>query len=1449
VDADVPLVTSHNTTLASAARVEWIEPGAQSCAGAEGFFRFERQDHIQTFREFEWKTDLGWNQNRNLFRLVDGGLLHRATADAGVTVTDGAPHARDVALLDDWENDPRPAGDPLRTDRGMDQFRQLIAGDLQVILPGIPVFSGASVGSNGAEDFEIVAVGPQDDLPGFEGEAMSGGEFRVSGDFVSIIDTISNPNLPRGTRFDGSPNAFVEFPSMIWFDGTIALTIEAWVFREDTNRVETILSHNGDRSFWFGFNGPRLRFQRAPGQQADSDRPVSRRRWTHVAMAYDGFRASFFIDGSPAGSALLGLGVARIDEALRLGGDAAGLNFRGVLDEVRLWSVVRSAADIRASMFQEVGRAPGLAAAFPSGGAYEGILGLPGQPGPGAVDDPLGAIRPTLEIPRALGEISVDGEVHLDTEYLGAEQVAISYDDGPDAIAYLVHRDEPGDQNLYVAITGLRDVPAGRERSNSWVAIGLDPNGSRNDLATAFDPQFRGYLDAARGQMYLGDGLGGFNYFDMWPSPDDEWDVAYDFPLDLAPATMEFRIAKSDTWSWSEPNGLMLGHFDVAAPSDNYVAPNGCVWNSPATWPVVFYVENSTVLPIAIVDGHVFDNDQAHPMVNHRVFLKIDQTGELRATERTDADGFFRFRASVPPDEPLRLEIDACPNCLYVRSGIYDNNIQPISSFPSLVIYPAAEPGTNRYARVNFYLRQPIGPIALTSYAPTSGVPRLILREEPLKMIPEDVATRVTISGANLHQQIQVYLFGCDFLNEQTGPQPLLDCLPNRDYYEARIVDRAADDTWVEVEVPHVPRSTYNNQWNHEWSWVVRDNWDRPQRAGVVWTRVGGIWPDTFRLRLPPLPLVSGFQFDNDEFGATWSDFEGVYGDNRFFCLFDECACGVPDAGYWPWFLVWLGLMDSTGGACNGMSATSLQFYRLDLDAEAPDMNPDANASGIHFANGFTRRGSPVRTIDADAEPESQCSYNKPVNLAAHIRVNHGIQFTEEYLQPVLDQLVGAGDSIEGDPDFVLECVTNGSGGYVISMVPEIGKGHVVTPYAVLNGVNGDDELDPESWKILVYDNNHPEDTNRFIEITPGSYRFPRADNITDPDTRWDGHWEGQGIYAIPISVFHRFSCSHSMPGAGQALEFIDQVVFGGADGYYTDGAGGEWGWRADGTWVDHLPGARSFTPVGGRNTSTRSVMLFVPVTNPPPAVQINVRSNHYTFHAAHAGRSLQIERRDGVPGDTDHVTVLLETGRVASVRYTPQHQASDFNVRAMLTPGARQRVVFELAGVTIPANAGGEFRILNEARGLEFRNDTGSPVQPLIAARWSDGASGRYGTSQFGPFDVPAGAVQQVFVQDWPVASQLRSEIDLDRDGTVDQVQIVSANPPPLLSLQATLATNQIIVSWPRTTLDVYLEVTPSLTSPVPWTAVDDVPEVIGATMRVTLPASDQRTFFRLRY
>jgi hypothetical protein len=987
-------------------------------------------------------------------------------------------------------------------------------------------------------------------------------------------------------------------------------------------------------------------------------------------------------------------------------------------------------------------------------------------------------------IPKALFPITVDGQVHLDTEYLGAETVALEYEAANhhgDAQVYLVYRDEPDDQNLYIAVTNLRDVAEAR-RADSWVGISFDADSSRDGLAWT-DFQIRAPLSAEPATFWVGQSEGDFLHLsEIQPGPSGLFDVAYDYLDEFAPPRMEFRIARSLLGEWTDIDGMAIGHFNVAEDGDNYLVPPTAVANSPATWGTAAYVANTTIVPLVQVAANVYDRDALRVVNGYHVRLLDDENGVLLDARATQLLGEADFTAAVPPNRTLRLEIEERPNHLYLRTLTHAAGVQSISTGRRHVVFPGVNGGPTQLARVEFYIRRPIAAVTLTSYAPAAGVPRLRLRDVPEKLLAARHATQVTLFGTNLHSEIQVFLYGCLDLDPQHGPQELLGCLPDRDYFEARIVDRAQDDSWIRVEVPHVPRPVRNSRWGREWGWVVLDSWSRPQRN--AWTRIGGSTADHFTLRLPPYPLVSGFAFDNEPFEAVWNDYEAVFGDDIFRATADtpfgevELFClpaARPEALVY--FPVFLGTMAASGGSCVGMAATSQLLHRLELDPERASLNSDDDAEGVHFANGFTRSRRTVYVSAERNEPRSDCEHEKPRNLAAHIRVNHGVQSSKEFIQALLDQMVGGLLSIEGDPASVLDRVRNNPAGFVIDMIPGIGDGHVVTPYAVIDGINGDGDAEDGKSLIMVYDNNHPGETNRFVEIDVGSrrstFRFPRSSNISDRDARWDGHWSGKGIYAVPIDIFRR---RRSLPGLEDALEFVRLFVFGDADGLYT-AADGEWGWREDGTVVDRLPGARSITPLGGRSGATRHVMLFMPAANPMPTVHINCRGAAYSFHAAGGGRWLEVERRDSIAGDRDHAEVSVDGGQLSWLRYRPQRRATDVTARLLVTPGVRQRVLYELSDLRIGPGRTLVFTALTDGRGIEVLNDSGEGIRPSIVVHWIDEKSKSYGTHRFESAEVPTGAVQRLTIGDWPHATEMRSELDVNRDGRPERVDLLKTS------------------------------------------------------------------------
>ena len=82
----------------------------------------------------------------------------------------------------------------------------------------------------------------------------------------------------------------------------------------------------------------------------------------------------------------------------------------------------------------------------------------------------------------------------------------------------------------------------------------------------------------------------------------------------------------------------------------------------------------------------------------------------------------------------------------------------------------------------------------------------------------------------------------------------------------------------------------------------------------------------------------------------------------------------------------------------------------------------------------------------------------------------------------------------------------------------------------------------------------------------------------------------------------------------------------------------------------------------------------------------------------------------------------------------------------------------------------------------MRLRNDTGIETQHSLALDYGSGETESAGRMIYGPFEVPAGATHRVVASEWPAVEEVRSEIDLDRDGEPDQVEMVRGRALPAL-------------------------------------------------------------------
>ena len=744
----------------------------------------------------------------------------------------------------------------------------------------------------------------------------------------------------RSTYFDGSDSAGVVVGSTPKLDLSVSMTAEAWIYREDASKCETIVGRNFKSSYWLGVCGGALRFYRSGRTFADADVTIGQENWVHVAASYDGTDVEFFVDGEPAGKKPLSNTGSGKTEILRIGSEGSTFNFTGYIDEVRIWRSTRSKAQIQANMLREVTDSPPtLIYRQPEGGLVSANRGRI-----------FGILPRELTIPTtAMPTMTIDGRVNLGDEYAGAEQQVIRYGNNAgvaDAVAYFVYRnyggnvllDIPPVKNLYVGVRNVRDTTGGWALADSWVSLHIDRDRSRDALAQAEDFQVQLPLDGPSGPTPMrwkwGNGAGSY-VSGMTPVPSSAENAWFHARGDLSPPDLELRINANlfpDAW---DPIGLAVGHYWIGGVGQDRLGPSDAVWNSPATWTPTEFGDNAVRLPRAHLQGTVRERlpDGTHALLSGQT-LTLNYPnlgGEVIATTVTSEYGTFSFNEIVAANEPLEIELTPCSNCFFVRHTKHATGVIEATSLDDWsVTFPGCTGGDCEYIGYGFIVRTPPEAVTLTSFEPLVGSPRVTTIDAPRKDLPPDI---VTIRGNNLHPYTRVYLYGC--LEFPPGPV----CREGEDYWEATVVDRDPAERWIKVQVPEIPRSRYARLK----SWAVRDDWSRAGRQ--EWTRIGSS-TDGFRVSRPAYPLLHGFEFDNEFWDPGAQEFYSVFGYNAL--TNPDFLIPVPDPIYAIVALgVYEGVMGGVAGSCYGMAATSQLFFHGDL-AYADYQ------SGVHNAFGFT---------------------------------------------------------------------------------------------------------------------------------------------------------------------------------------------------------------------------------------------------------------------------------------------------------------------------------------------------------------------------------------------------------------------------------------------------------------------------------------------------------------
>lgn len=204
---------------------------------------------------------------------------------------------------------------------------------------------------------------------------------------------------PYGAWFDltGYPatHGYVQIAHQAALNPTGAFTFEAWVAISNNvvgEDCRSIAGKNYLQAWWIGVcnigGEPTLRSYLKGGASSRNGGIVPRNVWTHVAVTFDGAHRRHYINGELAAEFAETGPLASSTSALRIGSDVSWEHSPdGAIDELRLWNVARSVAQLREKINERITTAQaGLVGVWSLDGngndvvgPYDGALGGNGR--------------------------------------------------------------------------------------------------------------------------------------------------------------------------------------------------------------------------------------------------------------------------------------------------------------------------------------------------------------------------------------------------------------------------------------------------------------------------------------------------------------------------------------------------------------------------------------------------------------------------------------------------------------------------------------------------------------------------------------------------------------------------------------------------------------------------------------------------------------------------------------------------------------------------------------------------------------------------------------------------------------------------------------------------------------------------------------------------------------
>lgn len=199
------------------------------------------------------------------------------------------------------------------------------------------------------------------------GQAATGGPF---GSWLVLAGNHTGASDPG--------HGYVEIAHNAALNPTGAITIEMWVKLESPqDGCQSLFGKDFTQAYWIGVCGSTLRaYLKGSGSLKDSG-TIPDNEWTHIAIVFNGTQQIHYINGVQVGAFPLTGPLTTSPDPVRIGSDVSWpFSPEGAIDEVRLWSVARTAAQIQAGMNSPITTAQsGLVAVWSLDGTGEDVIG------------------------------------------------------------------------------------------------------------------------------------------------------------------------------------------------------------------------------------------------------------------------------------------------------------------------------------------------------------------------------------------------------------------------------------------------------------------------------------------------------------------------------------------------------------------------------------------------------------------------------------------------------------------------------------------------------------------------------------------------------------------------------------------------------------------------------------------------------------------------------------------------------------------------------------------------------------------------------------------------------------------------------------------------------------------------------------------------------------------